>query len=201
MFLGFLITAEVTILASGETNSSDPIDAGAASHEATPCRSEANVERGMIVRLAAHFPMLHRQIAHVSHSRGQFLAAAISMYVFHENLFHVRAEKPFRALLVGLGDLLVKGCLLKIAAPLFYPRHGLLQIRGFRAGNQEIAVQIDQKRFPRHLRNRPWIVHHDQRNLGAVRSELLALLLQRSLPVAHFLRGPAAALAPESRRR
>ena len=43
MLLGFLITADVTMLASGETNSSDPIEAGAASHEATPCRSEAKV--------------------------------------------------------------------------------------------------------------------------------------------------------------
>ena len=44
MLLGFLITADVTMLASGETNSSDPIEAGAASHDATPCRSEANIK-------------------------------------------------------------------------------------------------------------------------------------------------------------
>src|SRR5579872_3055202 len=36
MLLGFLITADDTMLASGEMNSSDPIEAGCASQEATP---------------------------------------------------------------------------------------------------------------------------------------------------------------------
>jgi NAD(P)-dependent dehydrogenase (short-subunit alcohol dehydrogenase family) len=43
MLLGFLITADVTMLASGVTNSNDPMEAGAASHAATPWRSDANV--------------------------------------------------------------------------------------------------------------------------------------------------------------
>ena len=43
MLLGFLMTTAFTMLASGEMKSSAPIDAGAASQDATTRRSEANV--------------------------------------------------------------------------------------------------------------------------------------------------------------
>ena len=32
------------MLAFGETNSNEPMEAGAASHDATPCRWEANIK-------------------------------------------------------------------------------------------------------------------------------------------------------------
>src|ERR1017187_1624664 len=44
MLLGFLTTADVTMLALGETNSNEPMEAGAASHDATPWRSEEKVK-------------------------------------------------------------------------------------------------------------------------------------------------------------
>ena len=104
------------MLASGETKSSDPIDAGSASHEATPCRSEPNIRSARLSRLAANFAVFHRQVSHVPDARRQIVAAAISLYVLRDNLFHVGAEKPLRSLLVGVSNLLVERSLRKLAA-------------------------------------------------------------------------------------
>src|ERR1700733_8128895 len=48
MLRGFFITTEFTMLALGEMNSRAPIDAGAASHDATPLRSDANVSAARV---------------------------------------------------------------------------------------------------------------------------------------------------------
>ena len=118
MLLGFLITADVTILASGETNSSDPIDAGAASHDATPCRSEANIKSAWLSVLppTSRCSMVRYRTSPIPGGNSEPLL--LSWYVLRDNLFHVRAEKPFRPLLVGMRNLLVKRRLGKSAGAL-----------------------------------------------------------------------------------
>ena len=126
----------------------------------------------MTFRLAANFPVFHRQVSHVPYPRRQFVAAATSLYVLRDNLFHVRAEKPFRPLLVGANNLLVERRFGKLSccAALLRPRRRLLQFRQIRAGDQQIVAHINQQWSVRRGCHRPRIANHLQRSLRRIRS-------------------------------
>src|SRR5437879_6264864 len=100
----------------------------------------------MALRLSANLPMLQRQVSHIPYPQRQLVISAISFYVLGDNLFHVRAEKPFRTLLVRSHNLLVKrrfGEL--IAAALLCTKRGTLQFRHIRTRNQQTVVDVDQQ--------------------------------------------------------
>src|SRR5947209_3395131 len=97
----------------------------------------------LVLGLSGYFPVLHRKVTDVLHAGGQFLAPAITMYVLHDDLFHVSAKKPLCPLLVSLGNLLVERRVLESTFSARFGSHDrLLQVRDGSACDQQVMVDI-----------------------------------------------------------
>src|SRR5579859_7303018 len=105
--------------------------------------------------------MFHGQVPYVPNARREMVALATSLYVLGYDLFHVRAEKILRPLLVGASDLLIERSFGKCAgAALFYAHRGTLQLRHIWTGNERIVTEINQQRTVRCRRDRPRVMHY-----------------------------------------